>query len=115
MVVRETRSRTEADTDSLWVRSALSQVDFLAERLAIDADTRAMIEFAIRWAPFGGSSSGDLLVTFGVDRPRFMTLLQHGLRLRRVDDPEELRLKRRLSEALTAAWHGEGGSTQTRR
>ncbi|NKY42573.1 hypothetical protein [Nocardia cerradoensis] len=63
-----------------------------------------MIEFAIRWAPFGGANPGDLLVTFGIDRRRFMTLIEEGLWFRRTDDSEERRLEQRLSDALTSAW-----------
>ncbi|WP_146100712.1 hypothetical protein [Nocardia nova] len=101
--------------DSSWVRSARSQLEFLASRRTIDTETVPMVEFAIRWAPFGGASPGDLLVTFGIDRRRFMTLIEKGLCIRRTDDSEERRLKRRLSDALTSAWCGENaGSTGVR-
>ena len=31
----------------------------------------AMLEFARRWAPFGGVKPGDVLVEFGITRPQF--------------------------------------------
>jgi len=74
---QEVKSRTGMYFDSFWVRSALSQLEFLASGQAVDAGTRRLIEFAIRWAPFGGSD--DLLVTFGVDRRRFVALIDEGL------------------------------------
>ncbi|MEV6340518.1 hypothetical protein AB0M12_38075 [Nocardia vinacea] len=88
--------------DSFWVRSALSQLESLASGRVVDADTRRMIEFAIRWAPFGGSD--DLLVTFGVDRRRFVALLEEGLGTGRADNSDQRWVKRRLWDALSSAW-----------
>ena len=103
--VRESNIRTDAA--SLWVRSAQSRLEYLVSGKAIGAEIQAKIEFAIRWAPFGGASTGDLLVNFGVDRQRFLTLLVDGLRIRRYDDAEQRRLERRLSDVLISAWDGE--------
>ncbi|WP_025350610.1 hypothetical protein [Nocardia nova] len=103
--VRESNVRTDAA--SLWVRSAQGRLEYLVSGKAISAEAQAKVEFAIRWAPFGGSNPGDLLVNFGVDRQRFLTLLEDGLRIHRYDDPEQRRLKRRLSDVLIAAWGGE--------
>ncbi len=66
-----------------------------------------MVEFAVRWAPFGGAGSGDLLVTFGVDRRRFLELLTEGLKPRRTDNSEQRWLKRSLADALIPAWGGD--------
>lgn len=106
---REATSRANRDYDSFWVRSALSQWEFLAAGRAIGADTKATIEFAIRWAPFGGASSEDLLVTFGVDRRRFLELVTEGLQSGRTDNSEERWLERRLADALLSAWRIDGG------
>ncbi|MFE2996722.1 hypothetical protein ACFXG4_17095 [Nocardia sp. NPDC059246] len=97
--------------DAFWVRSALSQLEFLASGRSIEPETRSVIEFAIRWAPYGGASAGDLFVTFGVDRRRFMTLLEEGLWTRRSDSSEERWFKQRLSDALTSAWRPPGRTT----
>ncbi|MGW4533671.1 hypothetical protein ACWEOI_22260 [Nocardia sp. NPDC004340] len=70
-----------------------------------------MIEFAIRWAPFGGAGPGELLVAFGVDRRRFLNLLEEGLRTRQSDSSEERWSKQRLSEAVTSAWRADGRAT----
>lgn len=107
----EANARPSVDYDSFWVRSALSQLEFLVSGRSIGAETKSMVEFAIRWAPFGGASSGDLLVTFGVERRRFLELLAEGLRARRSDDSEQRWLKRRLADALTAAWSVDGGAS----
>ncbi len=63
-----------------------------------------MIEFAIRWAPFGGADPGDLLVAFGVGRTRFVEMFKEGLRSRRTDDREARWLKQTLLDALSSAW-----------
>lgn len=96
--------------DAFWVRSALSQLEFLASGRSIEPDTRSVIEFAIRWAPYGGASAGELLVAFGVDRRRFMTLLEEGLSIRRSDNSEQRWFKQKLSDALTSAWRVDGRS-----
>ncbi|MGW5515650.1 hypothetical protein [Nocardia spumae] len=90
--------------DSSWVRSALSQLDFLRSLRSVDTEVGPVIEFAIRWAPFGGADSGDLLVSFGVGRRRFVEMVREGLRLRPGDDQEVRWLKRALRDALASAW-----------
>ncbi|MGE0220499.1 hypothetical protein [Mycolicibacterium sp.] len=37
---------------------------------------RALIEFAVRWAPFGGPSDSDIFEQFGIDRNRFLHILE---------------------------------------
>ncbi|WP_068273969.1 hypothetical protein [Aldersonia kunmingensis] len=76
-------------------------------RRAIDADARSVIEFAIRWAPVGGSSTGDLLMTFGVGRRRLMTLLQEGVRYRPGGNAIARLLERSFWDALTSRWRGD--------
>ncbi|MFD4407854.1 hypothetical protein ACFWPH_34355 [Nocardia sp. NPDC058499] len=72
------------------------------------ADTSPVIEFAIRWSPFGSPSSGELFVTSGVHRQRFIELLQEGLQTRRSDNHGQQWLERRLSEASISARLGDG-------
>ncbi len=108
MLGQESNIGAHVEYDSRWVRSALIQSDFLASGRSIDADMRSVMAFAIRWAPFGGASPGDLLVAFGVDRRRFLQLLEEALGIRRSDSSEQRWIKRRLSDALSSAWQVEG-------
>lgn len=93
-----------------WVRSSLSQLAVLRAARSVDVDAGQVIEFAIRWAPFGGAGNGDLLVTFDVGRRRFMGILQAGLRPRRTDNQESRWLKRTLLDMLTSAWRVDDAS-----
>jgi hypothetical protein len=97
-------SRAAAVYDSSWVRSSLSQLRFLHSLRSVEADLGPVIDFAIRWAPFGGADSGDLLVAFGVGRRRFVEMVHAGLRPRRTDNQEVRWLKRGLQSALASAW-----------
>ncbi|WP_146161158.1 hypothetical protein [Nocardia sp. MDA0666] len=90
--------------DSSWVRSSLSQLDYLYSARAVDVDLRPVIDFAIRWAPFGGAGAGELLVSFGVGRRRFVEMVHAGLRPRRTDNQEARWLERGLLDALASAW-----------
>ncbi|PPJ24954.1 hypothetical protein C5E45_24565 [Nocardia nova] len=90
--------------DSGWVRSSLSQLDFLMSARSVDMKLVPLIEFSIRWAPFGGADSGDLLISFGVSRRRFVEMMRASLQPRPIDNQERRWLKRRLLDALAAAW-----------
>ncbi|WP_067903947.1 hypothetical protein, partial [Nocardia vaccinii] len=85
-------------------------MDFLRSTRSIDTAAGSVIELAIRWAPFGGASSGDLLVTFGVGRHRFVQMLDDALRPRRTDNQEVRHVKGALLAALAAAWHTDAAS-----
>ncbi len=67
-----------------------------------------VVEFAIHRAPFGGASSGDLFIAFGVERRRFVEMVQEGLRFRRGDNQDLRWLKGKLLEALLPAWRVDG-------
>ncbi|WP_157112098.1 hypothetical protein [Nocardia beijingensis] len=64
------------DTDDchgvLWVRTLLEQYRLLETSRSIDGESRSVIVFAIHWAPFGGATTEELFVNFGVARPRFV-------------------------------------------
>ncbi|MFF3567657.1 hypothetical protein [Nocardia jiangxiensis] len=92
------------DYGSSWVRSSLRQLDSFRRSHAVDIDASQVIAFAIRWAPFGGASTGELLVVFGVGRRRFVEMLSTGLEPRRTDTPEIRLRKRTLLNALRSAW-----------
>lgn len=103
---KQSRTSAKAPTatyDQAWVRSALGQCDFLETSRSVE-DTRSTIRFAIRWAPFGGATAGDLLVTFGVTRWRFVQMLREALRPRARDSRDVRALKRNLSDSLLWAW-----------
>lgn len=87
-----------------WVRSALSQLDFLTTTRAMPMEAAPAVRYAIEWAPFGGAGAGDLLVEFGADRGRFLEMVYDGLRIRRDDNSEARWLKQRLSSSLAVAW-----------
>ncbi|MFI7194020.1 hypothetical protein ACIBQ0_30195 [Nocardia nova] len=82
------------------MRSSLSQLDFLMSARSVDTKLVPLIDFSIRWAPFGGADSGDLLISFGVSRRRFVEMMRAGLQPRRTDNQETRWLKRRLLDAL---------------
>ncbi|MDR7168293.1 hypothetical protein J2W56_002024 [Nocardia kruczakiae] len=86
------------------MRSSLSQLDFLMSARSVDTKLVPLIDFSIRWAPFGGADSGELLISFGVSRRRFVEMMRAGLQTCRTDNQETRWLKRRLLDALAAAW-----------
>ncbi|MGW5113406.1 hypothetical protein [Nocardia sp. NPDC004123] len=71
---------------------------------SVDADARSMIMFAIRWAPFGGAPSDELMITFGVSRWRFLQIIRHTLRPRISDRGDEQTIKRNLLEVVNWSW-----------
>lgn len=87
-----------------WVRSSLSQLAYLGALRSVDAEMGRVVDFAIRWAPFGGASSDELLVAFGVERSRFLEMVRTGLEPRRTDNDEARSLKGGLLDALAVAW-----------
>ncbi|MEV0029597.1 hypothetical protein [Nocardia sp. NPDC050793] len=90
--------------DTSWVRAALHECDFLESAKSMDAAAKALIGFAIRWAPFGGAAASELLVTFGVTRRRFLHLVEEALHPRRTDSVKMRVLKRDLKDSLAQAW-----------
>ncbi|MFE3001708.1 hypothetical protein ACFXG4_42860 [Nocardia sp. NPDC059246] len=70
----------------------------------MDADARSVINFAFRWAPFGGAPADELLVTFGVNRWRLIQMIRQALLPRAGDRRDARALKRNLLDAVTWAW-----------
>lgn len=63
-----------------------------------------MVAFAVRWAPFGGGSSDDIFVTFGVSEPVFFQRLHQILAdapLPGLDDLIWHRLRQVCTQRLT--------------
>ncbi|WP_435824970.1 hypothetical protein [Nocardia rhamnosiphila] len=90
--------------DASWVRTSLSQCDLLEREKSLDTAAKGLIGFAIRWAPFGGASTSDLLVTFGLSRKRYLQLVNEALRPRRTDSVKVRGLKHHLKDSLAQAW-----------
>lgn len=88
-----------------WVRSSLNQCDFLESVNSVDADSRSVIMFAVRWAPFGGAPTEELMVAFGTNRWRFLQIFRHALRSRATDRGEARTAKRNLLEVVSWSWH----------
>lgn len=92
-----------------WVRTSLNECRELETGRSLDAGSRTVIDFAIRWAPFGGATAEELFAHFGVTRPRFWQLVSTALTPRSSDDPRARHLKRRLLLALAQAWRVDAG------
>ncbi|MGI5218103.1 hypothetical protein [Nocardia sp. CA-290969] len=119
---RAEETSSNESTCSYWVRSSLRQLKFLRSVPAVDPDAARIVEFAIGWAPFGGADCAELIVEFGVDRRRFLEMLDEALQPRRADRDEAAWLKRTLLAALMSAWRagtktldGTGSTPSARR
>lgn len=87
------------------VRTALDRCDLLEAARSVNAEAKSLLKFAVRWAPSGGASPSELLVTFGVTRRRFLGLLHETLELQQTDNRATRGLKRQLLESLDRAWN----------
>ncbi|MFF0457816.1 hypothetical protein [Nocardia africana] len=103
--MRRGELRVAARLSHEWVRTSLQQCRLLEKGECVDHDALAVIVFAIQWAPFGGADSGELLVSFGVDRRRFLQMLNAALAPRRADTWVTRGLKQHLLAALDYAWN----------
>ena len=103
--VRPTRRPgSEHRYDASWVRTSLRQCDLMAAAKSVDTAAKSLVDFAIRWAPFGGATAGELLVTYGVTRRRFLQMVDEALHPRRTDSVNVRGLKRHLQDSLAQAW-----------
>ncbi|WP_083400337.1 hypothetical protein [Rhodococcus jostii] len=72
---------------------------------SISPSDRALVAFAIEWAPYGGADTEDLFIKFGAQRNRFLHLLQAAM-IPRPSDLGHLRnLKTTLCNDLLRAWN----------
>ncbi|MTE15057.1 Zn-ribbon domain-containing OB-fold protein [Nocardia aurantiaca] len=90
--------------DTSWIRDALHNCDLLERAHCLDPSTKSVLGFAVRWAPFGGATAAELLVTFGMSRRRFLRVVDDALNLRRTDTAMVRGLKRQLKQSLSEAW-----------
>ncbi|MEV5838286.1 OB-fold domain-containing protein [Nocardia sp. NPDC052112] len=98
------RPEIEPHYDARWVRTSLRECELMEGAKALDAAAKAVIGFAIRWAPFGGATAGELLVTFGVTRQRFVHMVEEALNPRRTDSAKVRGVKHHLQDTLAQAW-----------
>ncbi len=97
--------QTNADAPATsWVRTALQQCAVLETARSLVPGTKALIVFAIRWAPFGGASAEEVFLNFGVTRNQFLRITAEALSPRRTDDPRMYQLKKHLLMTLAQAW-----------
>nr|WP_271213367.1 hypothetical protein [Rhodococcus wratislaviensis] len=71
---------------------------------SISPADRALVAFAIEWAPYGGDAE-DLFIQFGVQRNRFLHLLQAAMTPRPSDLGHLRNLKTALCNDLLRAWN----------
>ncbi|EME15326.1 hypothetical protein [Rhodococcus triatomae] len=90
--------------DAVWVQKSLGVLRFLESVHALPPPSRALVTFAVMWAPFGGSPGEDLLVTFGVNRSRFLSLLAAALSPEQRDQRHVRDLKSALRDDLALSW-----------
>ncbi|MGV9835809.1 Zn-ribbon domain-containing OB-fold protein [Nocardia niigatensis] len=105
--IETTRPQAKPEYDSSWIRTALHDCDQLERAHCLDASAKSMLGFAVRWAPFGGATAAELLVTFGMSRRRFLRAVEEALRSARTDTDVVRRLKRQLKQSLSEAWRAD--------
>ncbi|MEU2001745.1 hypothetical protein ACH47B_08880 [Rhodococcus sp. NPDC019627] len=104
---RRTQTGIPADSPQLdWSRQALRACDLLASVQSISSSDRALVAFAIEWAPYGGADAEELFIKFGVQRNRFLVLLQAAMTPRPSDLARLRILKASLCDDLVRAWNG---------
>lgn len=100
------RRRLSAD----WLRRSTHICSFLETANALGRSDRLLVSFAIMWAPYGGSGSEELLVTFGFDRARFVSRLGAALTPAGTERPEVQKAKALLLNDLMSAWGRNRGA-----
>jgi hypothetical protein len=113
---RHYHPRPDAPTrtqDLDWVRHALRVCDLLAGVHSLSPSDRALLAFAIQWAPYGGAGPEELFITFGVPRTRFLHLLHAAMAPRRTDLPRLRTIKASLHNDLLRAWRTHRQNEET--
>ncbi|MFD9668339.1 hypothetical protein ACFWAY_43260 [Rhodococcus sp. NPDC059968] len=87
------------------MRQSLRACDLLASVQSISPSDRALVAFAIEWAPYGGADAEELFIKFGVQRNRFLHLLQAAMTPRPSDLGHLRNLKTTLFNDLLRAWN----------
>ncbi len=90
--------------DVNWVRRSHGVCGYLEAVHALSPSERALVTFAITWAPYGGAHPEELLVAFGVQRVKFIALLKTALESDTAEAERVQELKRMLRDDLVGAW-----------
>ena len=105
---RRRRAGIAVPTDSPelnWLRQSLRVCDLLGSVHSITPADRALVAFAIEWAPYGGADAEDLFIQFGVQRNRFLHLLQAAMTPRPSDLGHLRNVKTTLCNDLLRIWN----------
>ena len=105
---RRRAARTGVPTGSPaldWLRQSLRACDLLTSVHSISPTDRALVAFAIEWAPYGGADAEDLFIQFGVQRNRFLHLLQAAMTPRPSDLGHLRNVKTTLCNDLLRIWN----------
>jgi hypothetical protein len=105
------RPRSLRNLDGIWLRRSLGICDYLEKVRSLTNRDRAVVSFAIMWAPYGGSERDELFVTFGLHPAEYAALLTSVLTPTESDREEARELKSLLREDLELAW-SSGGDAQ---
>ncbi|MDT2006675.1 hypothetical protein FXW78_22480 [Rhodococcus opacus] len=103
---RQYHPRADAPTRSQdldWVRHALHVCDLLASVHSLSPSDRALLAFAIQWAPYGGADPEELFITFGVPRTKFLHMLGAAMTPRPTDLQQLRAIKTSLHNDLLRA------------
>lgn len=98
------RPSTSEDYGAAWVRGAFHDCVNLTAIGSLTPESRAIIRFAIQWAPFGGATAGEIFVLFGVTHQQFLQMMREALDPREADLPQIRWVKESLCKSLTEAW-----------
>ncbi|WP_084727326.1 hypothetical protein [Rhodococcoides yunnanense] len=96
------RSTRAPDLD--WVRRALGWCDLLSRENSLSGPDQMVVAFAIEWAPYGGADAESVFVKFGVQRNRFLHMLQAAMQPRSTEPHRYHRIKSDLCRDIIAAW-----------
>lgn len=102
-------TNTQPSLDSLWARRWWERCLSWREVGALSREEIWILEYAIRWAPFGGAPPGELLIDFGVARLRFMEMVHAALNPAPAEASSIANMKRFLRAALLRAWLASPG------
>lgn len=102
--IRHRRSRTGEAFGPGTLARCRELYEILLKAETLTAEDSWLIDFAIRWSPYGGPSATELLEHFGVTRPRYLELLRNALGPGPADLPRIRDLKRELHIHLGRAW-----------
>lgn len=96
--------RSDQRLGSVWLHRSLGICSYLVTTRSLSPSARALVTFAIMWAPYGGAESDELMVSFGMPRPQFLGKLELALAPEDSDSRQVRELKAMLRHELVTAW-----------